>query len=60
MANGQALPAQFVYHTQPYKDYNFQSDGASRYFGLRLRKLASLTNFALSLGECLCVSSQAL
>ena len=31
--NGQALP---VHHTNPYKNYNFQNDGTSRYFGLWL------------------------
>ena len=29
--SGQALP---VHHTNPYKNYNFQNDGTSRYFGL--------------------------
>ena len=34
-----SLARQFVCHTKPYKNYNFQIDGASRYFGLWLRKL---------------------
>ena len=40
--NGQALPVQ---HTNPYKRYNFQNDGTSRYFGLWLWKLAKLGLF---------------
>ena len=31
--NGQALP---VHHTKPYKNYNLQNDGTSRYFGVWL------------------------
>ena len=31
MANGQALPVQFVCYSKPYKKYNFQIDGASLY-----------------------------
>ena len=30
---GHALP---IHHTKPYKNYNFQNDGTSRYFGLCL------------------------
>ena len=32
--NGQALP---VHLTNPDKNYNFQNDGTSRYFGLTLK-----------------------
>ena len=42
MANGQALPVQFICHTEPYKNYNFQIDGASRYFGVWLWQLVHL------------------
>ena len=34
--NGQALP---VHHTNLYKDYNFQNDGTSWYFGLLILKV---------------------
>ena len=34
MANGQPLPIQFVGHTKPYKNYNFQTDGTLQYFGV--------------------------
>ena len=43
--NGQALPA---HHTNPYKNYNFQNDGTSRYFGLWLWKLMHLLDFVCS------------
>ena len=41
--NGDALP---VHHTKPYKNYNFQNDGTSWYFGLTL-KIGALTKLAL-------------
>ena len=40
--NGQALT---VHRTNPYKNYNFQNDGTSRFFGLWLWKLVHLLNF---------------
>ena len=43
--NGQAL---HVHHTKPYKNYNFQNDGTSRYFSLWLWKLVRLLNLACS------------
>ena len=38
---------EFICHTQPYKNNNFQIDGASRYFDLLSPKTGSLTNFGL-------------
>ena len=43
--NGQALP---VRHKNPYKNYNFQNDGTSRYFSLTL-KIGALTKLGHSL-----------
>ena len=43
--NGQALP---VHHTKPYKNYNFQNDGTSWYFGLWLWKLVYLLDVVCS------------
>ena len=36
MANGQVLPVQFIYHTEPIKNHNFQIDDALPYFDVRL------------------------
>ena len=47
--NGQALP---VHHTKPYKKYNFQIDGTSRCFGLRLWKLVHLLSLVCSFYWC--------
>ena len=41
-----------VYHTKPYKNYNFENDGTSRYFGLRLCKLVHLLNLVCSFQWC--------
>ena len=48
MANAQALPVQFVCHTKPYKNYNFQIDGTSRYFGVWLWHLVHLLSLVCS------------
>ena len=34
MVNRQCMPVQLICHTKPYKNRNFQIDGASRYFGV--------------------------
>ena len=47
--NRQALP---IHHTNPYKNYNFQNEGTSRYFGLWLRKLVHLLNLVCSIQWC--------
>ena len=38
---------EFICHTEPYKNNNFQIDGASRYFDHLSPKTGSLTNFGL-------------
>ena len=48
MANGQALPVQFLCQTKPYKKYNFQIDGT--YFTIlwcMTLTIGPLTNFSL-------------
>ena len=44
--NGQSLP---VGHTEPYKNWNFQNECASQYFGECLWKLVHLLMFFFSL-----------
>ena len=41
-----------VHHTKPYRYYNFQNDGTSRYFGLWLWKLVHLLNLVCSFQWC--------
>ena len=49
-----SLAVQFICHTQLYKNYNFQIDGVSQYFGLYSENLS--TWFALSSGVfCFCI-----
>ena len=43
--NGQAL---LIHHTNPCKNYNFQNDGTSRYFGLWLWRWVYLLNLVCS------------
>ena len=52
MVNRQALPVQFVCHTKPYKNSNFQIYGASRYFGLWLWQLVHLLILVCSFQWC--------
>ena len=47
--NGQGLP---VHHTQPYKNWNFQKDCASRYFGVWLWQLVHLLILVCSFQCC--------
>ena len=55
MANGQALPVHFICYTTPYKNYNFQIDGASRFF-----RGGSLNNWSTTVVCLVFVSEQAL
>ena len=56
MANGQALPVQFICHTEPYKNYNFQIDGASRYLDVWLWQLVHLLILVCSFQWCVLFS----
>ena len=61
MVNRQGLPIQLICPTKPYNNHNFQTDGASQYFGVTLI-IGALTNFGL-LSAVACfvfVSGQAL
>ena len=42
MVNGQRMPVQLICHTKPYNNRNFQSDGASQYFGIWVWKMVHL------------------
>ena len=42
VVNGQGLPVQLICHTEPYKNSNFQIDGASWYFGVWVWRLVHL------------------
>ena len=46
MANGQTLPVEFVCHTKPYKNYNFQLM-ALRILSCMTLTFGPLTNFGL-------------